>query len=41
MAELSAGTWTFEQLANEACATYPSVLSKESLRDAAWSLYGA
>ena len=35
LAEASAETWTFEQLANEACATYPSVISKESSRDAA------
>jgi hypothetical protein len=27
--------WTFEQLANEVCATYSSVLSKKMSRDTA------
>ena len=35
LAEASAETWSFEQLANEACTTYPSVISKELSRDAA------
>jgi adhesin transport system outer membrane protein len=35
LAELFAETWSFEQIANEACATYPSVISKELSRDAA------
>lgn len=35
LAEASAETWSFERIVKEACATYPSVLSKRSSSDAA------